>query len=764
MTQVHKVRKPRRWDRPFGRERMQSHDLRRLLSLPIFTYIDQKEFPADLALTDILANDGRIIRYARGDIIFRQGEYGNSVFIVLRGSVRGLLTSEGERTAFQQELREKKSWLQLFSQLWRNSKVSEGRDLGGHKQPSPDLDHRMRLESDPTVSVSLRRNKLQRHPGPGDRARNASNPTIHRARSKNRATPLLNVEAIISRIKRAAELAVKLPRFARGRKRLSGGSAGPARATRHTARAPSPRHAAPVRGPRNAPPAEDPRNNEYRELARYEPPPAPLDHQARLNSDRAVSQSSHRYDLERYHRPNDKARNASKHADGLEGLMRRVSEFLNREQILSRIEDIDGLIAKFPTFSIGSNGIFGESAALTRTPRSNSVFADEDETLLLELRWPGLRDIRHWSDSFRNEIDGLYRVRSLLAGLRESSLFENVDEATLTVIAEHSRFETHGNFGWTHHYQREIASANGSEQIIQHEPIISEQDHYLDSLLLIQSGFARVSEKFDHGEKTIGYLTKGDEFGLAEITNSVRSDEDRKLRRSLRAIGYVDVIRIPTQIVETYLLPTLPAHKKLSPLSPATADPIAVRSLAQDAGLQQSMLNFFVDNRFVNGTKAMAINTDRCVNCDDCVRACAATHDDISRFVRHGMSHQNLMIANACMHCVDPVCLIDCPTDAIHRDPSSGCVVIDDATCVGCAACANACPYNNIRMAELRDSSGAFLIDEEGVQVVRATKCDFCVDQLGGPACQRACPHDALIRVDIQDMDKLSNWLNLEPI
>ena len=52
------------------------------------------------------------------------------------------------------------------------------------------------------------------------------------------------------------------------------------------------------------------------------------------------------------------------------------------------------------------------------------------------------------------------------------------------------------------------------------------------------------------------------------------------------------------------------------------------------------------------------------------------------------------------MHCADAVCLIDCPTNAIHRDDDTGTVVIDDATCIGCAACASACPYDNIRMAE----------------------------------------------------------------
>ena len=69
----------------------------------------------------------------------------------------------------------------------------------------------------------------------------------------------------------------------------------------------------------------------------------------------------------------------------------------------------------------------------------------------------------------------------------------------------------------------------------------------------------------------------------------------------------------------------------------------------------------------------------------------------------HMTVFENAMIASACMHCTDPVCLIGCPTGAIHRAEDSGTVVIDDNTCIGCATCASNCPYDNIRMVEIRD-------------------------------------------------------------
>ena len=64
-------------------------------------------------------------------------------------------------------------------------------------------------------------------------------------------------------------------------------------------------------------------------------------------------------------------------------------------------------------------------------------------------------------------------------------------------------------------------------------------------------------------------------------------------------------------------------------------------------------------------------------------------------------------------------------------------------------------------MVEIRDNKGRFILDDEnGKPIAKATKCDLCTDQLGGPACQRACPHDALVRIDLRDTDDLSTWCN----
>ncbi|MDP6566592.1 MAG: 4Fe-4S dicluster domain-containing protein, partial [Alphaproteobacteria bacterium] len=203
--------------------------------------------------------------------------------------------------------------------------------------------------------------------------------------------------------------------------------------------------------------------------------------------------------------------------------------------------------------------------------------------------------------------------------------------------------------------------------------------------------------------------------------------------------GYVDVLRVPAQVLEDHVF-----SKIASP--PAESVAVATRTLAEDA-----LLEWAVEERFINATKSMLIDLDRCVRCDDCVRACASTHGGNPRFIRHGKTFGHWMVANACMHGIDPVCMIGCPTGAIHRSEIDGTVIINDETCIGCITCATSCPYNNIRMVEIRNKMGVALVDPDSNRpILKATKCDLCYTNPGGPACVRACPHEALSRVDFR--------------
>jgi Fe-S-cluster-containing dehydrogenase component/CRP-like cAMP-binding protein len=537
--------RPHRWDEPFGPE-MTDADVEYLLKRPEIAAIQADHFPPTIPVAGILENDTRIVRYKSGDIVVREGDYGNSAFLVLEGKLRVVISPDLPRELLGRQVTKKKNLFESLAQLWTNRIVPEVRDMDRYAQKG------LRQGSD----------------------------------------------AVSTRV------------------------------------------------------------------------------------------------------------------------------FL---------QDIPAILDAHKTAVLDEGSLFGELAALGRVPRTASVFAETDATCL-EIRWQGLRELRKYDEGWRRKIDERYRQNALRVHLSETPLFSGLSEGALQEIADHTLFETYGSFDWNISYKKLRSEGKVGAQ---HEPIIARQGDYPDGLLMIRAGFARVSIKYGHGDRTLTYLGKGEYFGFDELYTAWRQTRGLALQTSLTALGYVDVLRVPSQILEKYVFPKIEQAKR--PIAY-----LAARPLTDDA-----LLEWAVEERFINATHAMLIDLDKCVRCDDCVRACASTHGGNPRFLRHGKTFDHWMVANACMHCVDPVCMIGCPTGAIHRTIEGGIVVINDDTCIGCATCANSCPYDNIRMVEIRDGRGNPVRDPESQNpIVKATKCDLCATQLGGPACVRACPHDALMRTD----------------
>jgi Fe-S-cluster-containing hydrogenase component 2 len=99
----------------------------------------------------------------------------------------------------------------------------------------------------------------------------------------------------------------------------------------------------------------------------------------------------------------------------------------------------------------------------------------------------------------------------------------------------------------------------------------------------------------------------------------------------------------------------------------------------------------------------------------------------------------------------------DCPPNAIHRLPN-GEVFIDD-TCIGCGNCEENCPYGVIQMAEIPSKRSLFarLLGKQPEESPKtAVKCDMCKDLSGGPACVKACPTGAALRIGNDDLVKLA--------
>jgi Fe-S-cluster-containing dehydrogenase component/CRP-like cAMP-binding protein len=561
------IPRPQRWDVPFGQ--MTEKDVDRLLAIEPFRSIDPSAFPPSVPLRGILLGDMRIGHYQAGDIVVREGDYGNSAFLVLAGSVRVMLERLDPATLGRADP-PRRGWMQAIAQLWQNSRVPEARAANGGEFADSGASAR---EQDGTIRVFL--------------------------------------------------------------------------------------------------------------------------------------------------------------------------------------QDFPRILDRTGSAQIGPGEIFGELAALSRTPRTATVLA-EHGTILLEIRWQGLRDLMRRTPAIREHVERAYRENSLRVHLRETPLLKYLPSAALDAVAAATSFESYGNFDWYTDFGANL-KRDATERIAA-EPVIAAEGDRADGLLLIRSGFARVTQRHGHGHRTIAYLGKGHVFGLEELVAPSSDNAYATWKYSLRAVGYVDVLRIPAAVVQRSVLPHCKPPNGKHPRKSERSLSAAAENPKSE--IDSALLDFLADHRFLNGTETMLIDLDRCTRCDDCVRACAATHDGNPRFIRQGPTHDHIMVANACMHCVDPVCMIGCPTGAIARDLDSGAIRINDRTCIGCATCANSCPYQAIRMVEIREPNGAFYVDAATqLPIAKATKCDLCASQLTGPACQAACPHDALVRMDLGKLAGLANWV-----
>ena len=174
-------------------------------------------------------------------------------------------------------------------------------------------------------------------------------------------------------------------------------------------------------------------------------------------------------------------------------------------------------------------------------------------------------------------------------------------------------------------------------------------------------------------------------------------------------------------------------------------------------------IGFLVGEGLGEATNALVIDESLCVGCDNCEKACAETHAGISRLNRAaGASLVGLHVPVSCRHCELPHCMKDCPPDAIRR-AANGEVFITDS-CIGCGNCETNCPYDAIKLsypAPTKPGLWSGLLFGRGSgpgepergspgddeMMKKAVKCDACMALPEGPACVRACPTGAAIRL-----------------
>jgi Fe-S-cluster-containing dehydrogenase component len=104
------------------------------------------------------------------------------------------------------------------------------------------------------------------------------------------------------------------------------------------------------------------------------------------------------------------------------------------------------------------------------------------------------------------------------------------------------------------------------------------------------------------------------------------------------------------------------------------------------------------------------------------------------------------------------VCLVGCPTGAIHRAGLEAVVEVDEGICIGCGTCSRNCPYDAIVMHETGELWPDDMIPTglRGRDRSLASKCDLCHSTGHDPACVSNCPQGCAYRVgSVEEIQEL---------
>jgi carbon-monoxide dehydrogenase iron sulfur subunit len=146
--------------------------------------------------------------------------------------------------------------------------------------------------------------------------------------------------------------------------------------------------------------------------------------------------------------------------------------------------------------------------------------------------------------------------------------------------------------------------------------------------------------------------------------------------------------------------------------------------------------------------KRVYIKESVCMGCHLCEVYCQVEHSqskDLIKAFNRGSppplprvwveERKPVSFSVMCCHCAEPPCVYACLTGALHKDPSTGIVTVDEEKCMGCWTCILVCPFGVIRQDRHRG---------------KISKCDLC-QGAELPACVANCPNEALVYAEIQN-------------
>ena len=274
-----------------------------------------------------------------------------------------------------------------------------------------------------------------------------------------------------------------------------------------------------------------------------------------------------------------------------------------------------------------------------------------------------------------------------------------------------------------------------------------------DGLYLIRRGSVTVSRMIGGKEIVLAYVAAGNVVGEMALLNTAPR------MATVRAAVNAEAIVLAPDAFNQVVARDAALRAKLQQLAMSRMK----KNVAMEADTASgSLVSYLMQQGLGEATDVLLIDESLCIRCNNCEKACADTHHGTSRLNREaGPTFASVHVPTSCRHCEHPHCMKECPPDAIHRSPNGEVFIAD--TCIGCGNCVRNCPYGVIQMAPAdgrRAGAGVLmwllgLGREPGSEVKsknpnaakRAVKCDMCRELSGGPACVRACPTGAALRV-----------------
>ena len=286
-----------------------------------------------------------------------------------------------------------------------------------------------------------------------------------------------------------------------------------------------------------------------------------------------------------------------------------------------------------------------------------------------------------------------------------------------------------------------------------------------DGLHLIRNGSVSVSRNIGGRNIVTTYVAAGNYVGEMGLVGETRRSA------TVTATVATESIFLRADIFQTMLLRNTGLRERIQTKVKERISENLRMEAAPDSG---DLISFLMQQGLGEATDVLLIDETLCIGCDNCETACAETHDGTSRLNRAaGPSYAQVHVPTSCRHCEDPHCMKECPPDAIRRAPN-GEVYIEDS-CIGCGNCEKNCPYGVIQMASAKEEAPNLLnwiLTGSGAApghrqtrattnaIKKAVKCDMCKDLSGGPACVRACPTGAAIRMSPSEFVNLAKKAN----